>query len=256
MRHLAVAFGFLTRLPVPDVSGDGATPVTDDDLRLATAWFPLVGLVLGCLAGLVRWATAGLTGPLTASVLAVAAGAMLTGAFHEDGWADTFDGLWGGWTPERRIEIMRDSRVGTYGGLALVLGTLLQVSALAGIADARTAGTVVAGAHLLGRLSILVQIRTGRPATDQGSGAKVAAPLSLPVFVVVAAASLTAFVAIAIGAAGPIGAAVALGAMLLVVWVLGAIARHKIGGATGDVLGATAYGVLLSTMVVLAAAVA
>lgn len=237
-RTLAVAVGFLTRLPTKDVS-----PIDDEDLRLATAWFPLVGLVVGALSGVARWVLDAPLGSVAASVVAVAVGAMATGAFHEDGWADTFDGLWGGWTPERRIEIMRDSRVGTYGALALLLVVLLQVSLLVEIPDARDAGLALVAAHLLGRTAILWQIRLSRPATDQGSGARVAARLAPRLFwsvVVMAVVVLEGLLA----SVHPWAAPAAVGGALVGTLVLGAVARHKIGGVTGDVLGATAVAAL------------
>ncbi len=241
-RSLAVAVGFLTRLPTRDVS-----PVDDEDLRLATAWFPLVGLLVGALAGAGRWSLDAPLGPVAASIVAVAVGAAVTGAFHEDGWADTFDGLWGGWTAERRIEIMRDSRLGTYGALALLLAVLLQVSLLVALDDARHAALALMAAHTLGREAILVQITTGRPATDQGSGARVGRPLAPAAFVAVTVVALavSAALLLPIGWSAPLAA---IAAMPVAVWTLGAIARRKIGGATGDVLGATAVATILLTL--------
>ncbi len=246
MRHLAVAFGFLTRIPVPDVSGDGATPVTDEDLRFATTWFPLVGLVIGGLGAAARWGLDAALGATAASVVAVAVTGMATGAFHEDGWADTFDGLWGGWTPERRIEIMRDSRVGTYGALALLLAVLLQVTLLAGM-EAGPAALALMAAHVLGRWTILVQIRYGQPAQDQGHGAKVADPLPTRRFVAVTVVALAVAKAL-LDPSHPQAVAGAVLAALLTTWLFGAIARNKIAGATGDVLGATAMAGILATL--------
>lgn len=235
LRHLAVAFGFLTRLPVPDVS-----PVDDDDLRLATTWFPVVGFVVGALAGLARWSLQAPLGATAASVAAVAVGIAATGAFHEDGWADTFDGLWGGWTVERRIEIMRDSRIGVYGASALLLAVLLQVSLLAALPPWR-AGLVLVAAHALGRAAILVQIRNLPAVSDQGSGATVAAPI--PGGWLAVSLGITWIVTfVALGVAD-LWAIVAAGAAT---WTIGAIARRRIGGATGDVLGATVVAVMLA----------
>lgn len=236
-RHLAVAFGFLTRLPVPQFDD-----VTDEDLAQATAWFPLVGLVVGGLAGLARWLLDAPLGALPASVVAVAASMALTGAFHEDGWADMFDGLWGGWTPERRIEIMRDSVIGVYGGSALLLALTLEITLLASLASSR-AGVVLVVAHVVGRACILVQIRLLPPVSDQGNGAKVAepiGPLALSVSLVTAGA-------VAFAAMGLV-AAIVLAASLATTIVVAAIARHKIGGGTGDILGATVMASILATL--------
>ncbi|PZF79116.1 adenosylcobinamide-GDP ribazoletransferase, partial [Jiangella anatolica] len=119
---LRAAVAFLTRLPV------GSSPAP---LDRAGAWFPLVGLLVGSVGLGVWWVADGLAGPLVAAVAAVLATVIVTGALHEDGLADTADGLWGGSTRERRLEIMRDSRLGTYGALALAGDLLLRVAVLA-----------------------------------------------------------------------------------------------------------------------------
>lgn len=237
-----MAVGFLTRLPVP-VGGD----LDDDRLARATTFFPVVGAVVGSAVGVSRWSLEAALGGLGASVVAVAVGIAMTGAFHEDGWADTFDGLWGGWTPERRIEIMRDSRLGTYGAAALLLALLLQVSLAASLPPWRAAAALGAG-HVLGRLMILVQIRLTPPVSDQGTGARVARPVPVGAFVAV---SLFAVV----GAAAVLGWALlaAVPAALATTVLFGAIARRKVGGLTGDVLGATAMAGLLATLVAVTA---
>ncbi len=228
--------------------------MTDDDLRDATTWFPLVGLVVGGLGALVLVGLWGPLGPTVASVLAVAATVLATGAFHEDGWADTFDGLWGGWTPERRIEIMRDSRVGTYGALALVLAVVLQVGALATFPSAVTAALALPAAHALGRWSILLQIRRSPAATDQGSGARVADPISLPRFGVATLVAVPSAAVLTVdGFSGQAAIAWSVVGVLASVELVARVARRKVGGVTGDQLGATA---MLSTLVVLLVLVA
>ncbi|MDP2874707.1 MAG: adenosylcobinamide-GDP ribazoletransferase, partial [Holophaga sp.] len=113
MRSLIAAIRFLTRIPVPG-------PDTHvEDISRAVGWFPLVGAGVGAatagifIAGLKLWPAP------AAALLAVAAGLMLTGGFHEDGATDATDGLGGGWTRERVLEIMKDSRIGAYGAMAL-----------------------------------------------------------------------------------------------------------------------------------------
>lgn len=115
-----LAIVFLSRLPVP-LKQD----INDDDINQATGYFALAGVVLGalCLLPLVLYPA------LSASicvVLIIICSLMLTGAFHEDGLADTFDGLGGGWTPQQKLTIMKDSRLGTYGAAALFCGLLLK----------------------------------------------------------------------------------------------------------------------------------
>lgn len=236
LRVVAVAFQFLTRFPVPQI------PVVDGDLRRATAVFPLVGVVVGAVAVAVRAAAEPLLGVAPATVLAVAATVAVTGAFHEDGLADTFDGLWGGWTPERRVEIMRDSRLGTYGASALLVSLLLQVSLLASLPFTAFSAAVVAG-HTLGRGSVLVAVRWTPPYHDQGSGARVAEPLG-PVGSSVALATMAVPVVVAFGPWSPVPVAAGL---LALAW-LGREARRRLGGLTGDLLGAGQQLVLLTTL--------
>ncbi|MCV6596170.1 MAG: adenosylcobinamide-GDP ribazoletransferase, partial [Mangrovicoccus sp.] len=125
----ASALGLMTRLPVP-VNGEAAAKRGG---HAAWAW-PLAGAVIGGLAGAVFWLSMALgLSALSAALLAVFTQVFITGALHEDGLADCADGFWGAWDPARRREIMRDSRIGSYGVLALILGIGLRVSALAAI---------------------------------------------------------------------------------------------------------------------------
>src|SRR6201988_4400253 len=128
IRRFLIAVQFLTRLPVPRSLNSSAT-----DIGKAAAFFPLVGVIVGGGAALVFVGLQKIL-PLPASVLgAVIFAAVMTNGFHEDGLADSFDGFGGGWTKDRTLEIMRDSRIGTYGTLALiflVLGKLTFLSAL------------------------------------------------------------------------------------------------------------------------------
>jgi adenosylcobinamide-GDP ribazoletransferase len=232
-RLVAVAFQFLTRLPVPPI------PVGPGDVGRASAAFPLVGLVVGGLVLGVWAATAPLLGTVVAAILAVATAVAVTGAFHEDGLADTFDGLWGGWEPQRRIEIMRDSRVGTYGACALVLSLALRVGLLAQLDLAAVARAVLVG-HVVARAAILVQIRWLEPVSDRGHGAQVGEPVGP--FGVGVAATVTA---VTCGAALGAFAAAPLLAAMLGVAALRRAARRRLGGLTGDVLGATQQVALL-----------
>lgn len=224
-RLLAVAVRFLTRLPVPPV---GERP---GDLAHARAFFPLVGILVAAVGVAVRAVLAPLVGPLAATVAAVLATVAVTGALHEDGLADTFDGLWGGHTPARRLEILRDSRLGTYGTAALVGSLMLRVALLAPLDLGGLAGAMVVG-HTLGRASSLVAVRLVPPA-DAGSAEQVAGPVSR-----LAAATATVTVAgvllVAVGpwAPVPLLAGAAGGGALLTVAV------RKLGGVSGDVLGA------------------
>ena len=126
VRLILVAIQFLTRIPVP--------PFNHYDpqwLHQSSRYFPAVGLLIGVLCAGVFWLSSILFTPLVASVISTAFGIKLTGAFHEDGLADSCDGLGGGLTRERTLEIMKDSRLGTYGVLGLVSALLLKISLLA-----------------------------------------------------------------------------------------------------------------------------
>jgi adenosylcobinamide-GDP ribazoletransferase len=163
LRLLVVAVGFLTRVPVPRIDLDA------DDLRRASALFPLVGLGVAGVGVAVRIATEPLWGTGVATVAAIVAMIVVTGAFHEDGLADTADGLWGGWHPAARLAIMRDSRIGTYGTVALIAALGLRASLLLplGLADF---GRAVACGHVLGRASTLLLARL-LPAAGASPGA-------------------------------------------------------------------------------------
>ena len=222
----AVALQLLTRVPVR------LRHVDDSDLRRSVAFFPAVGLVVAGAGIATRWAVEGWIGLPAATVLAVAVMVLITGAFHEDGLADSADGLWGGWTPERRVEIMRDSRVGTYGACALVLSLLLRVALLAPLPLEVFAYAVVTG-HVLGRAAGVLLAALLPPVADQGLGAKVIGVAGWGTALAVAAQSL---------AAAWYGAGSALWAPLLAavlaVLLVRDLARRKLGGLTGDLLGA------------------
>jgi adenosylcobinamide-GDP ribazoletransferase len=232
------AFALLTRLPVPDHRGTGA----------GSAWaWPVVGAVLGAIgagvAGLALWL--GLT-PGVVAVLVLVSGAFLTGGLHEDGLSDTADGLFGGWTRERRLEIMKDSRVGSYGVLALVLVTLARWSALA---------TVLAGGGLwvllavgaLSRAPMAVVMWALPNARDRGLSHATGRPSGEGALIGAALAVACAFL-FAGGAALPMLALVAL----TTVW-LARSARARIGGQTGDILGAAQQLAEAAALAVLAA---
>ena len=125
-RLLLVAVQFLTRLPVPQFAN-----YNPQWLHQSSRHFPGVGLLVGLLCAGVFWLGSILFTPLVAGVISTAFGIKLTGAFHEDGLADSCDGLGGGLTRERTLEIMKDSRLGAYGVLGLVSALLIKISLLA-----------------------------------------------------------------------------------------------------------------------------
>lgn len=131
------AFAFLTRIPV------GSGPIGPEDLLWSSAFFPLVGLALGVTLAALHMTLGLVLGPWGAALLTVGASLLLTGAFHEDGLADTFDAIGGGYTRERVLEILKDSRIGTYGASALSLSLVARVVCVATLGSAAPPAFVV-----------------------------------------------------------------------------------------------------------------
>ncbi|TRD22688.1 adenosylcobinamide-GDP ribazoletransferase [Palleronia caenipelagi] len=213
--ELRLAVMFLTRLPVGTL--------TDPPPLSRAAWaFPLVGLIPG-LAG---WLALSLTGGVLGGMLAVLAMVLITGALHHDGLADFADGIWGGRDKARVLEIMRDSRTGSYGVLALILFTTLPALAMAEV-GASLPAFLFAGVS--SRLAMLVAMTRMPPARTDGLGEDAGGRANL-----LWGAIIVAFLGLWTGAAAIpaalIAAAVAFG--------LARLALKRIGGQTGDVLGA------------------
>ncbi len=226
---LRAALMFFTRLPVP------SSAIHDPaDLQRAAAWFPLVGWVVGAVAAGVWWAAGLLWSPEVASGLSLAATLLLTGAFHEDGFADVCDGFGGGYTKARVLEIMRDSRVGAFGAIGVVLMLGLKWQVVAGFSPELGVAVLIAG-HALSRAAsvslmavlpyVQEEVGKAKPLATQLAGGRLAwalvcglAPLALlpgwggAVWVVAVVAGLR------------VG---------LAAWF-----RRRIGGYTGDCLGA------------------
>jgi adenosylcobinamide-GDP ribazoletransferase len=246
LRHFLLALQFLTRIPVTGrlAAWIGYSP---ELLRASAAHFPGVGWVVGGVAAAVLAAALaqlppGPLGALLAAGLATAVSVWLTGAFHEDGLADTADGLGGAVARERALEIMKDSRIGSYGAIALVLALLLKVLLLALLAQGGAADAVVAllAAHVLSRLSPLVVMRR-LPYVADPAHAK-----AKPIADAAPAGALLGGVAWTLpawwllwnqwGDMGLIGAA--LGWALALMYMQRLLGR-RLQGFTGDTLGAT-----------------
>ncbi len=238
------ALGFLTRLPLPR----GVT-LAAEDLRRAQRLFPLAGLVVGLIGALAFWLASHLgLGPWPAGALAVAATALATGALHEDGLGDTADGFGGGGDAGRKLEIMRDSRLGSYGGLALILSVLLRVAALAALADPELAGAALVAAHVASR-GILPAVMAAAPAArPDGLAASIGAAGRADLWL---ALGLTAvLVVLTLGLRGGFFVlALAILAGAAVTW----LAKRQIGGITGDVLGAVQQAAEAAALLTLAA---
>lgn len=228
LHFLLVAVQFLTRLPIPFVPG-----FEPDDITRAARYFPLVGQGVGALSALALLIAARLwPGGWIAPLIALALGILITGAFHEDGLADTADGLGGGQTPERRLEIMRDSRVGSYGVAALSLCLALKVSALSTLSLSCAVIALIA-AHGLGRAVAVLVMRLTPYAPDATGGKWKPTPQGVTTGEVVIACAIAAWPLLALGGAGLVG--VLAGLFLAVALAL--LTVRLIGGHTGDVLG-------------------
>jgi adenosylcobinamide-GDP ribazoletransferase len=242
---LAVAFvqciRFYSRLPMPKLRGE-VTAHSIPDFRIVPRILPLAAVLISLPAALVLWfcALIGVDSTLAAT-LAIAVLVLTTGAFHEDGLADTADGLFGGHTIERRLEIMKDSRIGTFGGAALVLSLLLRVTAIAALTDASsgcsTALVLVAAAGWSRSLGIKV-LADDAPARAYGAAAAVGRPTrGTMLCALVLALALTILVFIIAGLPLVSGLAALVLATTLAALVV-YLARRLIGGQTGDIAGA------------------
>lgn len=228
LQDAAAALGLLSRLPVP-VDPDRAAARGG---RAAWAW-PVAGAVIALIAGLVGVVLiAAGAPPALAAGIVLAVQVIITGAMHEDGIADSADGLWGGWERERRLEIMKDSWIGAYGVLALILSLGLRWTALAAIAASGSLLAAVLAAAMLSRAA-MAALMTALPLARPGGLARaVGAP---PVVASGVAAGIAVVAAMVL--LGWLGLLAALWvAVIAIGW--GAIAKAKIGGQTGDILGA------------------
>lgn len=240
VRHFLLALQFFTRIPVTGRLAQwvGYSPAM---LRASAAHFPAVGWVVGAIGALTLAGALALWTPAVAVVLCTAITVLLTGAFHEDGLADTADGLGGASTRERAMEIMRDSRIGAFGAIALVLALGLKFALLTALAEhgAVDACAALVAAHVVSRLVPLGVMRAlpyvgaeggkAKPMADAVSRASVAVGVlwSLPALVLLGVAG---------GAANGV-AALAAAALAGVAMVR--LLRRRLGGFTGDGLGAT-----------------
>ncbi len=240
------AMQFLTRIPAPSFAD-----FQPDWITRAARYYSLVGILVGvACAGVLLAAGQVWSGALPA-LLAVAAGGLITGGFHEDGLADTADGLGGGQTPARRLEIMKDSRVGTYGVLALGLVLAIKVAALAAL-PLTTAALALVAAHGAGRVVAVVVMVLERHVSDRADAKYKPAPEGVKPVELLVSALLGLWPLAFLGPSGLVGLAV--GGILAALLAL--TARRLIGGYTGDVLGGVEQvcelGVLLGVSAMLA----
>ena len=226
LKYLQLALLFFTRLPLHSVSDYQAI-----DQSRAVKYFPLVGLIIGVLVALVFWLLAQFLPKEIAILLSMLAGLLLTGGFHEDGLADAVDGLGGGWHAEQVLRIMQDSRLGSYGALALVISLMLKYQTLAFTPIAFLPWTIIAG-HTVSRFAALWLMTRLSYLRAQGKGRDIVSTLShserriallfclLPLLFNIKAAL------------------VGLVPVILVWFYFTAILKKRLAGYTGDCLGA------------------
>lgn len=240
---LRIGISFATILPFGP-----PTIVDDGDVRRASWSLPVAGLLVG-LVGSAVYAIVhaiGLT-PGPAAMLALASTVILTGALHEDGLADTADGLGGGRSRERKLEIMRDSRIGTYGACALFISLILRWSALAAIAAPRSVMIALLLAHAAARAGVPAFMAFVPSARPDGLSARAGKPSPQSAAIALGLGALV--LALGFG----LGKTILAIALLAVIGLLMArLATKQIGGQTGDILGA--FEQLAETAILLMAA--
>lgn len=224
---IRIAMGLLTRIPV----GNSALP--DGDAARSVWAFPLVGALLGLLSsGVAMLALTTGIGSDIAAALTLGFLVVVTGAMHEDGLADTADGLWGGWTRERRLEIMKDSAIGAYGVIAIVLSLIVRWKAIsvliaAGVILPALILTAMAARAPMGvAMAYMPHARRGGLSANVGTSPRPAAWLGVAIAVV---AALTF---------GGVFGLLAIACAAILAFVFARVAIGKIGGQTGDILGA------------------
>jgi adenosylcobinamide-GDP ribazoletransferase len=226
--ELKTGLAFLTRLPVPSASLAG------EDLTRASWTFPVIGAGIGAFGALIYWLAHafGLQAFISAA-LAVAATLLLTGALHEDGLADTADGFGADASVDRKLAILRDSQIGTYGAAALVLSLMLRVGAIASIADPAPVAASLIAAHAGARAAMLIFMRLVPNARNDGLSAGAGTPPQNSALIASGIAIVVLLLCLGFGAT--------LVALLLLAAAGGTMAWlsvRQIGGQTGDVLGA------------------
>ncbi|MGR3617906.1 MAG: adenosylcobinamide-GDP ribazoletransferase [Roseovarius sp.] len=238
---LRLALGLLTRLPLP-----GEVDLTRG---AAASWaWPVAGLAVALAGGIGIWLTSALPVGLSAAA-GLAVMILVTGAMHEDGLADTADGLWGGWDRARRLEIMKDSRIGTYGVIALILSLLARWSLLVALIGAGAFWPALVAAALLSRVPMVFVMAMLDPARPGGLSRAVGQP---PLGAAWGALALALIPALLLCGGAAVWAVIGIALLTL---GIAAIAQAKIGGQTGDILGASQQLAEIAALAVLTAAV-
>ncbi|MDP6263000.1 MAG: adenosylcobinamide-GDP ribazoletransferase, partial [Rhodospirillales bacterium] len=237
---------FLTRLPFPSVQGGNKK----GRLGAASRAFPLIGAVIGVIAGLALMAAAGLgLHPLVCALIALAVSVLVTGALHEDGLADVADGFGGGGTKAAKLKIMHDSRIGTFGVLAVVFSVAIRAGTLAGLSGPGLGAAALIAAAALSRGFLPAAMHFMEPARKSGLAAKAGTPDREGWMKGLALGALLSFLFL-----GPWGGVLALAGGALAAAFIAWLSDRQIGGITGDVLGAQQQAA--ETVILMAAAAA
>jgi adenosylcobinamide-GDP ribazoletransferase len=232
---------FFSRLPVPRLPWE-ATLHALPDFATMPRMLPVAGAVLGGIAAAMFLLAEALgLGPWVAATLAIATLVVITGGLHEDGLADTADGFGGGATPERRLDVMRDSRIGAYGALALGLSLMLRIVLLGTLGGRVDTAAVAAALILTGALSrtaALLPMAMLPPARLSGASHAVGRPSELTLAVAWSIAGALGLVLVLATDLTAFGVALAFALAALAAWLLAGLSSRLIGGQTGDVVGA------------------
>lgn len=225
------ALQFLTRIPTPQLKAfDPAW------IQTSARYYSLVGMIVGAISATVMFAASHLASPLVAALVAIAASMALTGCFHEDGLADCADGIGGGTTRERRLEIMKDSRLGTYGASVLFLNLMIRAACLAALIAVSPilAAIAMICAQSFGRSAAVTAMTVmpygGNPGMAKEGNPDRVAPHNAIIAILM---GLVPFVFLT-----PAMAGVGLGVGIVAAAVPALLAWKYLGGRTGDVLGA------------------
>jgi adenosylcobinamide-GDP ribazoletransferase len=233
LRLFFIALQFFTRLPIPRWVGFEA-----DWLHQSSRYFPAVGVVVGFVAAAVYALAHLVWPPVVAVMLSMVAGIYLTGAFHEDGFADTCDGLGGGVTKQRVLEIMTDSRIGAYGAIGIGMMLALKCATLSGL-PAKEAIASLLLAHPLSRLTATVLIWKLDYVKQEGKSKPLAQRMSNIDFAFAAATVLAVLmVVVSTGLVSWRALVIGMAAAAVAAWWLARKCVRRLGGYTGDCLGA------------------
>lgn len=233
IRLFFIALQFFTRLPIPRWVG-----FDPRWLHQASRYFPAVGVVVGAIAAVAYALASRLWPPPIAALLSTVTGIYLTGAFHEDGFADTCDGLGGGTTPQRVLEIMQDSRIGAYGAIGIGLLLAIKCTTLACLPPDRAIAGLLA-AHPLSRLAATALICAMHYVKPEGKAKPLAQQMSVAEWCIAAVTVAPLLCALIIAGWLPWqGLAAGMAAIAVAAGWLARTFRRRLGGYTGDCLGA------------------